>query len=1301
MSGENESQQVTVSGEQDKVSTVLSTATQGAQGSAAIAAPGNESEGESEMLPSQPQPAQQAQAGAPGLTAVETSESPAQPGNAQAAGLLGMEEVGDIANKCLEGVMERRRQRAQQDLKEASQILSEHPSWDALHQEQPQYSSTPQGGGVVSRTLQYQSSRYASARVENNPGEWKLNRTPRVSVNVLQPASPGVLRKGSRKTSDLNVTREMLAAELEKKLAEGRERAKQRKAVATVKTEPPTPVRVSESGETPARGGRMTVPVRWDDDTRSFVPMTLTAPTKTAVPAGATVEEAAGLDGQALGSSPPSDERDERGDISQEIEKEKEGLGRVVDCQAILPFRKMTFDEIVAHLSKPVDHTYRPTRTRGPGKAAGDMTWVPDDPATTAGTLTAFMDEQVRFHREVTEYLTYIREETSSVTPEQGLHKTYGALTRVGEVEAEFLELKEEWSKLDGRARMVQRVTVCECMHGLPDMSVAEWRKVPLIDKWRYCSIMGLSDMAEMLARKGRMLEQIWTMLKSLKDQWKGINDLVDWQRYLAAKVVSTGCRLVISDTDLVWTELAALSPRLDHLQTALEEREKWVNMVMTTPEGQAAKEGYLKQLEEKDAWCVDASARLEELHGLLDQERDQLEKVLGKCTSQTRLLSEKERECDELRKKASYWQQLVGDKEAEIRSMQEQLEGQEIDLQSLKEEVVAVNEDNIRLQNELAHWQLQCTAGPGDQRPPAYMDHLRQEAEQLRTRLKQEQDTQYPQVVAGESMYYGEPARERNKVEMPVNNPQGGPSNPPSLVPAVAGRGGGLVPPRPDYTSCGQGARRRYDPSVGVTFDQTQGENDTTVKDLIQEMREERLELREQMQQQRADLQQRVRALEAPVAPAAKTQMRFNGKPSSESWTAWWKKFAFAHRNATEEQRAVALWNSLEGPALELVAGSAPADGIPALGTMIDLLTARYAPVGLKDQVYGMLMQRKQKPGEKWIDFSEALTQIYNSASPNEGDSEKKRELLYAAFLAGLCDTQILVQLRIWCAGQREIPLLADAAKYCASIAGSVPERCDRFEKVQEEKETSSDQYRNGQNRGGRNGNRGKGSRVAHAQVTEGASGGDAGALNAVKNMIKERRKHIMKEMKEMQGNLQAEMKEVVKGEVRAVQQTSSATRGQETTSRFDGSRDFQSGGYQQYNNYGGYGRGGSRGRGTRGGWRGRGTARSSPEGSFYGRCFLCGGKGHSRDYCCGEEAPGATCFECGGSGHLRYSCPSKQGEMRYSASRGRGGRGRGGRGGYRGGRGGERRQEETSSPPKGEKGPIVAEATGQSGNQ
>ena len=449
---------------------------------------------------------------------------------------------------------------------------------------------------------------------------------------------------------------------------------------------------------------------------------------------------------------------------------------------------------------------------------------------------------------------------------------------------------------------------------------------------------------------------------------------------------------------------------------------------------------------------------------------------------------------------------------------------------------------------------------------------------------------------------------------------------------------------------------------------------SDSTIRDLIQEMREERMELR-------ADLQQRVRALEAPVAPAARTQMRFNGKPSSESWTAWWKKFTFANRNATEEQRAVALWNSLEGPALELVAGSAPTHGIPALGTMVDLLTARYAPVGLKDQVYCVLMQRKQKPGEKWIDFSEALTQIYNSASPNEGDSEKKRELLYAAFLAGICDKQMVVQLRIWRSGQGDTPtpLLADVAKYCASIAGSAPENCNRFEeeKVKEERETTTEQNR---------GVRGRGNRVA--RITEGATSGEAEVLRSMKDVLRENKKQLMKEMKEMQGTFEKEIKEV-KGDIRAVQQTSTVV-AQPASARHDSApwfrepREYPSGSYQRYDSY----RRGARGRGR----GGRGTARPVWDSSYGNeKCFSCGGTGHFSRDCCGEEVPGVRCYECNGRGHLRWMCPNRQDEPGYDASRGRGGRGGYSRGGSRDSRGGRGRGG----------GPIAQEATEQQGNQ
>ena len=132
-----------------------------------------------------------------------------------------------------------------------------------------------------------------------------------------------------------------------------------------------------------------------------------------------------------------------------------------------------------------------------------------------------------------------------------------------------------------------------------------------------------------------------------------------------------------------------------------------------------------------------------------------------------------------------------------------------------------------------------------------------------------------------------------------------------------------------------------------------------------------------------------------------------------------------------------MALWNSLEGPALELMSGSVPGDGTPSLAEMVELLTASYAPRGLKDQMLGNLLQRRQKPKEKWMDYCDALTCIYDLANPNVGDGPEKRSLLHSAFLAGVCDKQVLIPLRVWGSHQTGIPRLAEMAAYCAEITG------------------------------------------------------------------------------------------------------------------------------------------------------------------------------------------------------------------------------------------------------------------------
>ena len=731
-------------------------------------------------------------------------------------------------------------------------------------------------------------------------------------------------------------------------------------------------------------------------------------------------------------------------------------------------------------------------------------------------------------------------------------------------------------------------------------------------------------------------------------------------------------------------------------VKNLLEERDRQIAILKETRDA-----GILAQ-QKSEAFALKAKQKLEELGAQLHTTKTRHDAVVREFNEQVSLLQEqeekicglerevrqwkqqaekKDEEIEKLKREVQHGKNQLDEKEGELLVARDQLGEMERKLKATEEMFMLQGETLIETRQEVARLRLAPAERPSGQ-PPCYADSVKREQPEEEMKFGE----RYPEVVRGDYLQYGEPARERNRLEMPGNNPQvGQPSLPPSGS-AAAGRGGGVAPSQPEYSSCGRGARGGYTPSMGVTFDRTRAEYDSRMEDLVQELREDRAALREIVREERAELRQRVRALEAPVAPVARTQLRFNGKPSSESWTAWWKKFSIANQHLTAEQRALALWNSLEGPALELVAGSAPSDNIPAMDTMVNLLTARYAPVELEDKMLSTLLQRRQKPGEKWIDYSEALTQIYNAANPKEGDSAERRKLLYSAFLAGVCDKQMVVQLRIWRSGQgyTPTPLLADVAKYCASIAGSVPENCDRFEgeRVKEERETTTEQNR---------GARGRGNRVA--RIAEGATSGEAEVLRSVKDVLRENKKQLMKEMKEMQGAFEKEMQEV-KGDIRAVQQTPSTIVAQPASARsesapwFGEPREYPSGGYQRYDGTSRY-RSGAGGRGY-GGRGGRGTAR--PANNSYGneRCFSCGGTGHFGRDCCGEEVPGVNCFKCGGRGHFRSMCPNWY-EASYNASRGRGGRGSYSRGGYRDSRGGRGRGS----------GPIAQEASEQQGNQ
>ena len=399
--------------------------------------------------------------------------------------------------------------------------------------------------------------------------------------------------------------------------------------------------------------------------------------------------------------------------------------------------------------------------------------------------------------------------------------------------------------------------------------------------------------------------------------------------------------------------------------QQEKEKEEEWLKNLLQERDHQIAilketRDASIQALKDREAWVLEAKQKLEKLGVEMHTVKARYDGVVREYNEQVTMLQEKDEEIGELKRNVRTWRQQAEEKEEELQAAKKELHEMGRKLKATENAYMLQGETLIKTQQEVARLQIAPAERPGSQ-PPCYADSVKRELEE------DELGDEYPEVVRSGHMQYGEPARERRKVMMPTS-------------------GGGDTRPKHSAAGAGQGKALTEDEQELEDMLRDDGSGDISMKDAL-------VNLLDKFGTGLAEVQARVAAPQ--TSPVQRNQTRFTGKSTTESWTAWWKRFTISNSALTEEQRALALWNSLEGPALELVSGNAPADGVPALGAMVELLTACYAPVGLKDQMLGSLLQRRQKPGEKWMDYCNALTYIYNAANPNGGDSAEKKSIL------------------------------------------------------------------------------------------------------------------------------------------------------------------------------------------------------------------------------------------------------------------------------------------------------------------
>ena len=239
------------------------------------------------------------------------------------------------------------------------------------------------------------------------------------------------------------------------------------------------------------------------------------------------------------------------------------------------------------YLAQPVEFEYKVMRTRGQQekwaqaqKLEDTACWLPENHEENEQKIHDFRVQHHAFEKEVTNWLAELDQVSQRVLPvTQGLKTSWKTLSELGRATEAFEEFEERWESGNKKSVVpLSRVQMCPCVHGVPDMEDKEWEALAPEQKWKQCSLSQFKHMAVVLGEKGRILSELWNIMKILKEEWRGIRDLVEWKSDLKADILHSGAKIVISKTDQAYAPLEELPARLQELRELLEARHNWVD---------------------------------------------------------------------------------------------------------------------------------------------------------------------------------------------------------------------------------------------------------------------------------------------------------------------------------------------------------------------------------------------------------------------------------------------------------------------------------------------------------------------------------------------------------------------------------------------------------------------------------------------------------------------------------------------------------------------------------------------------
>ena len=993
------------------------------------------------------------------------------------------------------------------------------------------------------------------------------------------------------------------------------------------------------------------------------------------------------------------------------------------------------------YLAKPMEFEYKVMRTRekqqewlAAQKLEDPTAWIPENHDAIKAQIDEHQAVCEEFNEEVSQYLEKIEKDCQQILPmEGGLRTPWQTLADLGKATAALEEFERQW---EDSSKVVDhgRVQLCDCMHGCPDLDDDAWERLPPDLKWKHSSFTQFKSMALALAEKGRIIGELWETLRTLKSEWRGVKELVKWKDDLRASILRSGAKIVISQTDQAYKPLTRLSCRLDQLKELIERRHTWmqeqyiklwdsVEKAALQRRNEQLQRELLKEHETYKEACaeVDAAKQREELTN----------EHYGRMMEELRIAREERKQAQ---KDAGEWRQACEAKAAMYEGTVVKYQRLNNAYQQLTLQLAQAEKDKewhqsqcARLEEEQAtQKKLGFDAGPsaasiGSQQvsstqPTAepvwdkratvgWKEHQLEYSEEVRDKGKKlESDTDpNAKLTGGKGVSLSQPnqytpvqfpsgarPRDTDRTSRPSHFYQEDVTLSSEFYSDGGAVGGHLgtegMPPTSMGQPQGAGAPSRQQDETYVQAPARPPTGAPVQEDLglraIGQCLEVQSGILREMKEEKA-------------TPYPRSFPKFAGK-AGDNWSSWLKRFSVAFHGASPDKKALSLWSHLEGRAFDVVTGSietGAGDAIPAYEAMVEALNARYVPRGMEDQAYAELFSRKQQPGEEIREYADVLTKLFETANPAVGDNAFKRQVLQAAFLAGIYDPMVEVGCRAWCSGRTGYARLSELAAHAAGLKkASDPKKKKKGKDDDDSSSSESGDDRKGGKRNNWKKNKKKkqqnknnnSSQVARVAV----SNPDTDLIKAVKAQ----NELMLNQMKELQGSMRT-----------AQQVSSSPVSNQYTNSQsygynsYNSPRPYSSGGYQN-NNRGGSGRGYNGYSGYQNNPSRRGTPRfSGPQSGSYrsGHCFSCGGQGHLKADCCGIQFPNAECWSCRGTGHLASGCPNKVGQGPPRGGQGGSWGGRGQRGGFnrgfnRGGRG-----RGYGSAPQGQ-GPVVQQENG-----